>query len=306
MRYCRYCGGEVSDTAKACGHCGRWLCSEPATAPPDVPKERRQVQSASVVSPSVEPVSPEPPSAERGDAQPAAAVEPGEAAPPVKRDVRPEPPAPSAVERPVSAQKPIRSMPPWVWGLAAVVVILVAGAALAASGALGLPGQKTAAPQATVAWSATPQATRESASVPAPVVEPTTILLRMEDVWQTVDADRPVLVEWVWGVCDPSLLEDNLDALEFKVRVDGEVTATGNMAEYRTDLREEEFNGVHAWWQHYSYPMGSFRSGSAHWLDLERGFSREVTDGCDLNGDGDVDRYSPDFVKSSTVHLVVR
>ncbi len=306
MKYCRYCGGEVSDTARACGHCGRWLASEPATPPPDVPKEGRQVEAESVVSPSVQPVSPEPPPTERRKVQPAAAVEPVEVPPQVKRDVRAEPPAPSPVERLVSARKPRRSMPLWVWGLGAVVIILIAGAALAASGALGLPGQQAAAPQATVAWSATPRATGEPPSAPAPVVEPVTIRLGTEDVWQTVDADQPVLVEWVWGVCDPALIEDNLDALEFRVRVDGEVTATGNMAEYRTELREEESSGVHAWWQHYSYPVGSLRSGSAHWLDLERGFSRDVTDGCDLDGDGDVDWYSPDFVKSSTVHLVVR
>ena len=54
----------------------------------------------------------------------------------------------------------------------------------------------------------------------------------------------------------------------------------------RTELREEELGGLHAWWQYYAYPMGAFRSGSTHWLDLERGFSRDVTDGCDGDGDG--------------------
>jgi hypothetical protein len=37
MKRCPYCGADVSDTAKACGHCGRWLPAEPqpeGVAPP--------------------------------------------------------------------------------------------------------------------------------------------------------------------------------------------------------------------------------------------------------------------------------
>jgi hypothetical protein len=37
MNPCPYCGGEVSDTAKACGHCGRWLPAEPTASPPTQP-----------------------------------------------------------------------------------------------------------------------------------------------------------------------------------------------------------------------------------------------------------------------------
>jgi hypothetical protein len=33
MRYCAYRGGEVSESAKACGHYGRWLDAE-ASVPP--------------------------------------------------------------------------------------------------------------------------------------------------------------------------------------------------------------------------------------------------------------------------------
>jgi hypothetical protein len=358
MKYCRYCGGEVSDTAKACGHCGRWLAGEPAMPPSTAaPEEREHVGPEAVAPPAVEAVFPEPkepaptplaarpemehgvrrpaavevvecqapaeppdelPSARAREVQPAAAVPPAQVRPPETREVKEEPPLPprgSAVAhepaKPVSPLAPPpakvrRRIPAWVWGLGAVAIILIAGAALVASGALTLPSQQMAAPRATVTPAATRRATREPASVPAPAVEPLTIHLGTEDVWQTVDADQPVFVEWVWGVCDPALIADNLDALDFKVTVDGKVTAMGNMAEYRTDLREEESSGVHAWWQHYSYRLDSFRSGSAHWLDLERRFSRRVTDGCDLDGDGEVDWYGPGSVRSSSLHLVVR
>lgn len=346
MKYCRYCGGEVSDTAKACGHCGRWLATQPAVPPPapasqeeeqaelepvaprpvepvstepeelkpvtpSVPPELEQGVSASLLREEVkpEPLAPSPaehPLPEAREVQPAAGVPPIEVGPPETRRVKQEPPAQAPVERQALALKPSRRIPVWAWGLGAVAILLVAGAALVGSGALRLPGQQPAAPRPTATLAATPWATRAPASAPEPVMEPLTISLGREDVWQTVDADQEVIVDWVWGVCDPALIEDNLDALEFKVTVDGEVVSLGNMADYRTELLEEESGGLYAWWQHYAYPLGGFGSGSTHWLDLERSFSRDVTDGCDGDGDGSPDRYGPESSLTSTVHLVVR
>jgi len=102
------------------------------------------------------------------------------------------------------------------------------------------------------------------------------------------------------------LLEDNIAAVDFKVTIDGQVMAIGNMAKYRAEVREEELSGLHAWWQYYAYPLGTLRSGSAHWFELERGFSKRVTDRCDGDGDGNPDWYGPDSVITISLHLTVR
>jgi hypothetical protein len=318
MKYCRYCGGEVSDTARACGHCGRWLAKEPASP---ASADSGPLQS--------------PPEAEAGESSSAGPVpvtgvlpQEIEEEPPAPRPVersRPEPEEmarapvtrPSAVAAPPEAEEPVppstpprtkpgRSIPVWAWGLAALALVVTVGAALAVMVGIGWPGRELASEQATPTLLAAPRATQTVAPVPESASEPLTILLGRDDVWETVDHNQSITVEWVWGVCDPELVEENIDSVEFKVTVDGRVVAMGNMAKYRTELREEERNGLHAWWQHYSYPMGSFDSGSVHWLELERSFRRDVTDGCDADGDGNLDWYGPDSVIAPEVHITVR
>ena len=50
MKRCPYCGGEVSDTARACGHCGRSLGAAPAAASPQA--DRRYPHCREPVSPT--------------------------------------------------------------------------------------------------------------------------------------------------------------------------------------------------------------------------------------------------------------
>lgn len=142
---------------------------------------------------------------------------------------------------------------------------------------------------------AAPSATQVAAVATAtPVLEPVSFLLVAEDRRETVGSHQPVVAEWRWGVRDPALLEENNNATTFTVTVDGRVVAGGSMAEYRTEMLEEEVDGIPVWFQCYSHPIGAFEAGSSHWLQLERGFSREVTDGCDLDGDGDPNWFGPD------------
>jgi hypothetical protein len=318
MKYCRYCGGEVSDTARACGHCGRWLAKEPPSpssvdpGPPELTPEAEPADSFSVTSVSVTAVPPEEVEAE--PPAPARVEQPRPVPEEVARAPEARPPSTAVhpeVERPVPPStpprtKPRRSIPVWVWGFAAVALVVIVGGALAVMAAIGSLVQARAPEQATPTLVVTPWATRAPASVPEPASETMTIFLGRDDVWETADPNQSITVEWVWGVCDPELVEENIDTVEFKVTVDGRVVAMGNMAKYRTELREEERSGVHAWWQYYSYPMGSFRSGSVHWLELERGFGREVTDGCDSDEDGILDWYGPDSVIAPVVHITVR
>jgi len=302
MKFCRYCGGEVSDTAKACGHCGRWLAVEPTSPPPgEVPADAERTEPQPVV-----------PSEERISSEPGALAPVPPPSPPEPEQVVRAPGAtdegvlgpPALSGAAASSPEPKRHIPAWAWGLGAVVIVLVVGTALVVNGAVGLPGQQTTKPKATLV--ATSWATRAPAYLPTPMVESVTVLLGREDATKTVQAGQPVVVEWVWGVCDPTLLEQNIAALDFTVTIDGRVTATDDMARYRTEVREEELSGLHAWWQYYSYPLGSLESGSSHSFELERSFSQQVTDGCDLDADGNPDYYGPDSSTASTLHLTVR
>ena len=126
---------------------------------------------------------------------------------------------------------------------------------------------------------------------PTPVLEPVTVVIdwARQVRRETVDGHRPVIVRWRWLVCQPQVVQDHLDALTFEVRIDGRLTATGNMAQQRKGVREEDLYDRH-WWVHYwSYPMGAFQSGSFHWFEVEYQLIRSVTSGCDLDGDGRLD-----------------
>jgi hypothetical protein len=128
-----------------------------------------------------------------------------------------------------------------------------------------------------------------------PTLEPVTVRLRGgEGRRETVGANRPIIVEWGWAVCDPGLLQENLDALTFEIRLDGAVMASGPMQEYRGPVGEEDRSGgVHTWGVSWSYPLGPFESGSSHQVELLWNFTRAVSDGCDSNGDGQLDVFGP-------------
>jgi hypothetical protein len=280
MKYCRYCGGEVSDNAKACGHCGRWLVAEadvpPAAEPvaPELPSGAETQEPVGFESQRTGPVTVAPGAVERGLPPP--------------RTIRPQATSISPRRK--------RGIPVWAWPVAGFLMVLVVAPVVIATGGLNVAGQVPDVPTPTPAPTARPE----------PPAGEITILLGTDDVWKTLDAGQPVVVEWVWGVCDQTLIQENLYALTYKVTIDGDEVAVGSMAEYRTDLREEEHSGIRAWWQYYSFPIGVFESRSQHMLSLERGFTRQVTDGCDVDGDGNLDWYGPDTVFTSSLQLMFR
>ena len=61
---CPYCGEEVSDNAKACGHCGRWLVAEPSTPSPVPPSAPPEMERPAPAPPPA--AAPSPPKARRG------------------------------------------------------------------------------------------------------------------------------------------------------------------------------------------------------------------------------------------------
>lgn len=170
---------------------------------------------------------------------------------------------------------------------------------------------KTATPVPTQTATSTslPSPTTPPASpTPTPVLEPITLSIRgLEARYETVEDHRPVIVEWRWGVCNSDVLTENLDAITFEVTVDGTVVATGNLAQQRSAVREEDTDdGVHVWVTYWSYPMGAFASGSFHWLEVEWHFSRAVTDGCDFDGDGHLDVYGPGVLGVQRLEVTVQ
>jgi hypothetical protein len=149
-----------------------------------------------------------------------------------------------------------------------------------------LPTDTAALPTATVS-APPPSAT--------PTLEPVTVRLREgEGRRETVGANRPIIVEWGWAVCNPGLLQENVDSMIFEIRLDGAVMASGPMQEYRGPVVEGDgAGGVHTWGVSWSYPLGPFESGSSHKVELLWTFSRAVSDGCDSNGDGQLDMFGP-------------
>ena len=312
---CPYCGGEVSDTAKACGHCGRWLPVEPAV--PSTTEAARRCPNC-------------------GQAVPATARACGHCGQWLAAGPAAPPPA---------AAPPKRGVPGWVWGLIGVAVVVAVAGALLGTAVIDLASRQAAPPptnmpeavaRAGTTATAQPSATWKTAATatarrmpgpsidtpappdtpmpstdtpipaaptsvapvatPMPALKPVTFLVRdPEGRRETVTAHQPVIARWRWGVCAQELLQDNLDALTFKLTVDGQVVATDStMAQYRSEVREEDFEEAgHVWAVHYFYPTGTFESGSFHWLELEYQFSRAVTDGCDTDGDGNLDMYGP-------------
>jgi hypothetical protein len=142
---------------------------------------------------------------------------------------------------------------------------------------------------------------------PTPTLEPVTLRAGGPGGAQaTVEAHRPVIAEWGWAVCDPNVLQDNLGAITLEVVVDDQVVATGSLAEYRQDVREIERDGVHMWVADWAYPMGAFEAGSFHWLEVHWRLSRAVTDGCDYDGDGQLDVYGPGLSGVQRLEVTVR
>jgi hypothetical protein len=176
---------------------------------------------------------------------------------------------------------------------------------------------RTPAPTATA--TRIPAHTATSTSLPSPTAAPPTatatpalepVILSLrgrEGRQETVDAHRPVIGKWGWGVCNSHVLTESLSAITFEVTVDGTVVATGNLAGRRSSVREEDTaGGIHVWFADWTYPIGAFASGSFHWLEVEWHLSHAVTDGCDTDGDGHLDVFGPGVLLVQRLEVTVQ
>jgi hypothetical protein len=141
-----------------------------------------------------------------------------------------------------------------------------------------------------------------------PVLEPVTLRLRgPEPRRETVEAHRPVIGMWGWAVCNPEVMGEGLDAISFQITVDGSVVYTGDFAEQRSAVEEGvSGGGIPTWGTYWSYPMGAFPSGSFHWIEVEWRSSHAVTDGCDVDGDGQLDVYGPGAFLTQRLEVTVQ
>lgn len=169
------------------------------------------------------------------------------------------------------------------------------------------PPTQTPLPPTNTAIPATPTPSTPTAT-PTPTLEPATVRLRGgEHPQETVDSHRPVVAQWGWAVCDPAVLQDNLDAITLELNLDGSVIASGTLTEYRGQVREEDrAGGFHVWAVDWSYPVGAFESGTSYLLEMRWNLSRAVTDGCDADGDGQLDMYGPAMVAVQRLEINVQ
>jgi hypothetical protein len=176
---------------------------------------------------------------------------------------------------------------------------------------------QTQAPTETATLAPTDTATRTSLPSPTtplpsatatPVLEPITLGISGPEARQeTVEAHQPVIAKWGWVVCNSEVLGENLDALTFQISVDGSVVYTGDLAERRSAVEEEEREGgLHMWGTYWTYAMGAFASGSSHLLEVEWRLSHAVTDGCDADGDGQTDIFGPGAFLVQGLQVAVR
>jgi hypothetical protein len=164
------------------------------------------------------------------------------------------------------------------------------------------PPPPTNTPIPATATPAAPTAT------PTPTLEPVAVRLRGgEHPQETVHARRTVIAQWGWAVCDPAVLQDNLDAITLELSLDGSVIASGTLTEYRGQVREvDPGGGLHVWAVDWSYPVGAFESGTSHLVEMRWNLSGAVTDGCDADGDGQLDMYGPGMVAIQRLEINVQ
>lgn len=113
MRQCPHCGEQVSDNARACGHCGRWLTEQSAPPPPvvRVPQEPVETPASPVTEPSA-PV-PDPKPVPAPSPQPPVQEVQAEASHPATPTlVEQTTPAPAAAPASREPPAPVRTAPP--------------------------------------------------------------------------------------------------------------------------------------------------------------------------------------------------
>ena len=100
---------------------------------------------------------------------------------------------------------------------------------------------------------------------------------------QTVEDDQPVVLFWNWHTMGDSYRQDYVDAASFSLALDGQDL---DVSQAELKMNEDE-NGFYAVWNMPALIM----SKGSHEVILTQVLDKQVSDGTDMNGDGEVDIY---------------
>ncbi|KAF0110441.1 MAG: forkhead-associated protein [Chloroflexi bacterium] len=99
------------------------------------------------------------------------------------------------------------------------------------------------------------------------------------------EVDQPIVLKWAWGATTEAYRQDYISAASFSVQIDG------------------QFADVSSAWLTLSYESGQYvarwrlppriLSVGTHQLISAVTLSRQITDGLDSNGDGNLDTFGP-------------
>jgi hypothetical protein len=117
---------------------------------------------------------------------------------------------------------------------------------------------------------------------------------------QIIEAGQQVLFYWRWGAATEDYLQDYIDVASFDLNIDG--VSVGFVTIRSEDLCEEE--GYCATWklsEALTLSKGSHMVNLTVWLD------REITDGFDLDNDGNLDTYGPsEWILESACEVIAK
>jgi hypothetical protein len=150
----------------------------------------------------------------------------------------------------------------------------------------------TPAPAAQIA----PTSTQATASQ-KPDVEISVYCALMGDSPSYAEVDQPVVLTWAWGAATEAYGQDYIDAASFSVQIDGENVDVSSVAPVLS-IQSNEY------WATWSLPPRTFAAGT-HQTILNVTLSRQVTDGLDLDLDGNLDLYGPGLSTFAPCDIIV-
>lgn len=217
-----------------------------------------------------------------------------------------EPPKPPAqpVPTPSSAAAPKQSSP-WVWVAAGLGLLLIV--ALGGGGILfaqnGMPflatPTNTPRPTSTQRPTSAPTQTSKPTPLPMPAEEVSVYCGYFGDSPVYLDTGQPVILYWKWGAATDEYRQDYIAAASFALQLDGSFLDLSNAAQ---SLHTCEEGGLCVTWR---LPPIMLERGN-HKVIMTVTLARELTDGFDLDQNGELDIYDPGDWTAPLCEIIVQ
>jgi len=114
---------------------------------------------------------------------------------------------------------------------------------------------------------------------------------------EAAEVDQPVVLTWGWHAATEAYRQDYIDAASFSIQIDGENVDVSSVA----PVLSSQSNDFSATW---SLPPRTFTAGT-HQTILNVTLSRQITDGLDLDNDGNLDLYGPGLTTVPPCDIIV-